>query len=169
MRSPGRTSCFMHLSTCIRYQCHIVRCTYVCVYVCMYVCMVITCSKSIDQPGKVANPARGQLNRENEYFPVPAPENWVSRDRFGRPVLRQSVHLHTQAESGAYLRDSSRFQWRRSCIYLNRHTPSGRSRAYRVTQMCADGVHRRESAGTGPVNLKVVSNGCCLGRSSWTN
>ena len=27
-------------------------------------------TKSIDQPGKVANPARGQLNRENEYFPV---------------------------------------------------------------------------------------------------
>ena len=23
------------------------------------------------QPGKVANPARGQLNRKNEYFPVP--------------------------------------------------------------------------------------------------
>ena len=23
--------------------------------------------KSMDQPGKVANPARGQLNRENEY------------------------------------------------------------------------------------------------------
>ena len=32
--------------------------------------MVITHSKSKDQPGKVANPARGQLNRENEYFPV---------------------------------------------------------------------------------------------------
>ena len=29
-----------------------------------------TCSKSMDQPGKVANPARGELNRENEYFPV---------------------------------------------------------------------------------------------------
>ena len=29
-----------------------------------------TCSKSMDQPGKVANPARGQLNRENKYFPV---------------------------------------------------------------------------------------------------
>ena len=25
----------------------------------------------MDQPGKVANPARGQLNRENEHFPVP--------------------------------------------------------------------------------------------------
>ena len=29
-----------------------------------------TYSKSMDQPGKVANPACGQLNRENEYFPV---------------------------------------------------------------------------------------------------
>ena len=25
----------------------------------------------MDEPGKVANPARGQLNRENEYFSVP--------------------------------------------------------------------------------------------------
>ena len=29
-----------------------------------------TYSKSKDQAGKVANPVRGQLNRENEYFPV---------------------------------------------------------------------------------------------------
>ena len=27
--------------------------------------------QSMDQPGKVANPARGQLNRGNDYFPVP--------------------------------------------------------------------------------------------------
>ena len=27
----------------------------------------------------------------------------------------------------------------------------------------------QESAGTGPVNLKVVPNECCLGRSPWTN
>ena len=33
---------------------------------CMY---GLTYSKSMDQRGKVANPARGQLNRENEYFP----------------------------------------------------------------------------------------------------
>ena len=40
-------------------------------YVCMYVCMYgHTCSKCMDQPGKVANPARGQLNGENENFPV---------------------------------------------------------------------------------------------------
>ena len=36
----------------------------------MYVCMVTHYSKSMDQPGKVASPARGQLNRKNEYFPV---------------------------------------------------------------------------------------------------
>ena len=29
-----------------------------------------TYSKSMDQPSKVANPVRGQLNRGNEYFPV---------------------------------------------------------------------------------------------------
>ena len=34
----------------------------------MCLCMVITYSK---RPGKVANPACGQLNRENEYFLVP--------------------------------------------------------------------------------------------------
>ena len=30
-----------------------------------------TYSKRMDQPDKVANPTRGQLNRENEHFPVP--------------------------------------------------------------------------------------------------
>ena len=43
---------------------------------------------------------------------------------------------------------------------VNRHTPSGQSRVYRVTQLRTDSVHWRESAGTGPVNLKVVPNEC---------
>ena len=47
-----------------------------------------------------------------------APENLVSRDGVGRPVPRQPAHLHTQAESGAYLRDSSRIPRRRRFIYL---------------------------------------------------
>ena len=41
------------------------------------------------------------------------PENLVSRDGFSRPVPRQPAHLHTQTESGAYLRDSSRVPRRR--------------------------------------------------------
>ena len=66
--------------------------------------------------------------------------------------------LQTQAESGAYSRDFSRFPRRRHSpfIYLNRHTPSGQSRVYRVAQMRTDGVQCRESAGTGPVVLKAV-------------
>ena len=68
----------------------------------------------MDQPGKVANPARGQLNRENNIPLSPCvPENLVSRDGFSRPVPCQPAHLHTQAESGAYLRDSSRVPRRR--------------------------------------------------------
>ena len=55
-----------------------------------------TYSKSMDQPSKVANPARGQLNRENEKITISlsafAPENLVSRDRFGIPVPRQPAH-----------------------------------------------------------------------------
>ena len=43
-----------------------------------------------------------------------APENLVSRDRFGRPVPRQLAHSpHTQAQYGAYSWDSSRFPRRR--------------------------------------------------------
>ena len=67
--------------------------------------MVITYSKRIDQPGKVANPARGQLNKEISPF---VPENLVSRDGFDSPA----------PESGSYLRDSSRVPPRRPFIYL---------------------------------------------------
>ena len=136
----------------------------------------------MDQTGRVTNPYRGQLNRENEYgiFPCPrsrlriwsretgsavAPENLVSRDEFDSPVPRQPAHLHTQAESAAFLRGSSRFPRRRPFIDSNRHTPSGQSRVHWITQLRTDSVHCRESAITGPVNLKVVPNGCCLGRS----
>ena len=71
-----------------------------------------------NQPGKVANPARGQLNREmNIPLSTFAPENLVSRDGFGSPVPRQPV-IQPQPESGAYLRDSSRVPRRRPFIYF---------------------------------------------------
>ena len=68
----------------------------------MYVCMYDhTYSKGMNQPSKVANPVRGQLNREiNIPLPVFASENLVSRDGFGSPVLHQPAHPQTQAESG---------------------------------------------------------------------
>ena len=89
------------------------------------------------QPGKIANPACGQLNRENNIPLSPwVPENLVSRDGFSRPVPRQPAHLHTQAESAAYLRDSSRVPRRRPFMkppYAIGSVPSlsGHANAYR--------------------------------------
>ena len=63
----------------------------------------------MDQPGKVATPARGQLNRENNIPLSPCvPEDLVSRDGFSRPVPRQPAH-HVCFVSvlGAILR----YQW----------------------------------------------------------
>ena len=121
----------------------------------------------MDQPGN-ALPIllvvswTGNINISLSPF---APENLVSWDGFGSSTVpRLPAHLHTQAESGACFRGSSRAPRRRPFIYyLNRHTtPSGQSRVYRVTHLRTDGVHCRESAGTGPVNLKVVPNGRVL-------
>ena len=47
-----------------------------------------------------------------------AHENFVSRDGFGSPVPRQPAHFHTQAESGAYLRDSGLPSCAAASIYL---------------------------------------------------
>ena len=85
-----------------------------------------------------------------------APENLVSQEGFGSPVSRQPAHLHTQAKYGAYLRDSSPVPRRRPFIIYIRQTPSGQSRVHRVTQLRTDGVHCRESAGTGPVPLPLI-------------
>ena len=77
----------------------------------------------MDQPGKVANPTRGQLNRENEYFPVPvrARESGLAiRVRPSRPASACSLSM-------------LRLNLAATSIYLNRHTPSGESRVYRVT------------------------------------
>ena len=70
------------------------------------VCIVMTW-------GKVANPARGRLNRESFFFLSPVgPESFVSRDRFCRPVPRHPAHSphNTQAESGSCSRDTERYR-----------------------------------------------------------
>ena len=54
------------------------------------------------------------------------------------------------------------------CDHTYIHAPSGQSRVYRVTQMRTDGVDCRESAGTGPVNLKVVPVTGAAFASLWT-
>ena len=82
----------------------------------------------MDRPGKIANPARGQLNMGNRYFPV-CPHSRLkiwSRETGSAASSRVSLLiLHTQAESGAYSRDSSSFP--RRCLFIytaNRHRVS---------------------------------------------
>ena len=103
--------------------------------------------------------------RNNISLSPYVPENLVSRDGFSRPVPRQPAHLHTQAESGAYLRDYSRVLRRRPFIYFKPPSAigpvpslSGHAIAYRWRSL-------PRVAGTGPLNPKVVPNECCLGRS----
>ena len=147
-------------------------CMYVCLYVCMYVCICMyVWSSHITEYGstsKVANPARGQLNRENNIALSRAclriwPRETDSAVPCRVSLLISILRLNLVLTYGI----SPEF---RGCVHLrNRHTPSGQSRVYGVTQSRTDGVHCRESAGTGPVNLKVVPNRCCLGRSPWAD
>ena len=118
----------------------------------------------MDQPGKVASPARGQLNRKNEYFPVRVRVLRIWSRETGSAVPSR-VGLNLVLTYGI----PPKFRGVVHLLIYNRHTPSGQSQVYRVTQLRTDGVHSRESTGTRLVNLKVVPNECYLGRSPWTN
>ena len=65
--------------------------------------MVITYSKGKDQPGKVANPARGQLNRQMNFPLSPfAQENLVSRQEYDvgeKPTVRLYTYINRYAGS----------------------------------------------------------------------
>ena len=71
-----------------------------------WVCMVITYSKRINQPDKVANPARGHLNRENTFFPCRHSRLRVRSRKTGSvvPSRVSLLILHTQAESDGFPR-----------------------------------------------------------------
>ena len=114
----------------------------------------------MDQSVKVANPPRGQLNRENIW----------SRETGSAVPLRVSLLLSILKLNLVLIYGVPlEFRGGVHLFILYHHMPPGQSRVYRVTQLRTDGVHCRESVGTGPVNLKVVPNACCLGRSPWTN
>ena len=116
--------------------------------------------KSMDQPGKVANPARSQL------FPrlCSCRRIWSSETSSAAAPSRPSLSISI-LRLNLVLTYGIPIEFRGGV----RHTPSGQSRVYRLTHLRIDDVQCRESAGTEPVNLKVVPNECCLGRSPWTN
>ena len=67
------------------------------------VCMVSTFSKSMDQPGLVANPARSQLRRETCIFTFPRSRLriWFCETGSAVPSRVSLPIVHTQTEYGA--------------------------------------------------------------------
>ena len=109
----------------------------------------------MDQPGTIANPARGQLNREKICLPCPRPRlrNWSRETGSGVPTHASPLILHTWAESrltGIPPHSATTY------IYLYRQPRTGQSGVYQVTQLRTDGVHCREVTGAGPLVLNVV-------------
>ena len=115
---------------------------------------------------KVANPARGQLNRKKEKRIFPCPRSRLgiwSRETGSAAPSRVSLLISIlRLNRVLYYGISPNFRGGVHFLfkppYVNGSVPSlsGQSRVYRATQLRTDGVHCRESAGTGPVNLKVV-------------
>ena len=126
----------------------------------------------MDQPGKVANLARGQLNRENERFPVPVRAGGFGLARrfrrshpasacsfFTLELLMVLTHgIPPDFHGGAYL------------LLVPPHTiesvPSLSGRhaiAYRWRSLPKFRWHRASR------HQDSSRNGCCLCRSPWTN
>ena len=81
----------------------------------------------------VANPARGQLNREKCFL---------------FSCLRSRLRIWSRGTDSAVPPCDG--------VHWYHQSPSGRSQVYRVTLLRTDGVHCRKSIGTGPVVLKAV-------------
>ena len=113
---------------------------------------------SMDQPGKVANPPRGQLNRINEFSLSPfVHENLVSPGWFSRPAPRQPTHSpKTGRIINLVLTHGIPPAFHDSVHHIYRQPPSGQSQVNRVTQLRTNGIPRREFVGNGPVVLKAV-------------
>ena len=106
----------------------------------------------MDQPGKVANSSRGQLNRGNEYSPVPVGAWEFYLARRVQPSRPASACSFSILKLNLVLTHGIPPEFRGG-VHLFIKTAI----RHRVTQSRTDGVHCRESAGKGPVNLKVVA------------
>ena len=109
---------------------------------CTYVCIVIasTYSRVLTKRVKVVNPARGQLSRENEYFPVPvrAREFGLARRvRQSRPASACSISI---LRPNLVLTYWIPLDFRGGVHLFIPSTVSRQSRADQVTLLHTDGV-----------------------------
>ena len=78
--------------------------------------IVITYNSRVQINRKVANPVHGQLNREKCPCPRSRLKNWFREIGLAVPSRVRLLILYTDAESGAYARDSS--QCTQRCPYI---------------------------------------------------
>ena len=76
---------------------------------------------STNQPGKLANPVHGQLNREKFHCSRLRLRIWFRETDLAVPSRVSLLILHTQTESGAYSRDCSPCPRRRPYIFTTTH------------------------------------------------
>ena len=117
--------------------------------------MVITYSGAWINWVRLPDPARGQLNRDF-FFSCPRSRLriWSRETGSAVPSRVSLLILHTQAESGAYSRDSSRFpRWRPFIYTAIRHRISPE---YIGSPDCVPMAFIAESPPARPVVLKVV-------------
>ena len=108
-----------------------------------------SCSNAMNSR-QACRPCRGP------YSPIPGRGSFGDLPGDEIVVSPPSSIVEPLLNISAYSRDSSKFSLRRSFNFFKRRTSSGQSRLYRFTQLGTDGVHCRESTGTGPVALQVV-------------
>ena len=111
----------------------------------------------MDQPGKVANAARGQLNRKNENFPVPVWARESSLARWARPFRPASACSFSSLKLNLVLTLGIPPDARGGVQLFIPPAAIGSVPSLSVTQLRTDGVHCQESAGTGSSVLKAVS------------
>ena len=85
-----------------------------------YVCIVMTYSRP-QITRKVANPVHGQLNREKFRCPRSRLKIWFRETGLAVPSRVNLLILYTNAESGAYSRDSSQCSQRCPYIFTTIH------------------------------------------------
>ena len=132
-------SCFIFLSLC-KYSHHIHQTTG-------------------HQPCMVANPARGRLKRGNEFSPVPVGAGKFSlarQVRSSRPASACSSSTHRLNPALTRELLSSLRLSATTFFHLCHQPPPGQSQTGQGTELRTHDVHYRESAGAGPVVLKVA-------------
>ncbi|CAM9202563.1 unnamed protein product [Ascophyllum nodosum] len=112
-------------------------------------------------PAYVANPAYGRLNGKNE-LPCPRSRLRIWSRETGSTVLSRVTPLILDPKAGLHPMDPILTHGLLPFLslpdggHLHRKPPSRQSQVCQVTQLRTDGVRCQESAGTGPVVLKVA-------------